>query len=67
MLALILEFELLIPRLYEHLVAGRAECGRAHLEGRIRIMKLSEACSIEADGRAFQEANSKAESVISRA
>lgn len=31
------------------------------------LMKLSEACSIKADGRACQAANSEAETVISRA
>lgn len=36
-------------------------------KGRIMLMKLSEACSIKADGRACQAANSEAETVISRA
>lgn len=60
---------LVVCQLYQRLlpVAGRAEYSRVDLEGRIGLMKLSEACSTEADGRACQAANSEAASVISRA
>ena len=60
---------LVVCQLYQRLlpVAGRAEYSRVDLEGRIGLMKLSEACSTKADGRACQAANSEAASVISRA
>lgn len=49
------------------LFAVRAGDSRGNLDGRIGLMKLSEACSIMADGRACQTANREAVSVISRA